>query len=100
MRAVLFLTRALSLSHRDRKRKSETSKSKRSDEFPMKLASPQVKKRYEKSEILEQRELAKTLARVDVFDWSLSRRVFDISSREGVEARPVESGRLEERIER
>jgi hypothetical protein len=34
MRAVLFLTRSLSLSHRDRKRKSETSKSKRSDEFP------------------------------------------------------------------
>jgi len=38
---------------------------------------PKRKKRYEKSEILEQRELAKTLTRVDVFDWILSRRVFD-----------------------
>ena len=61
---------------------------------------PKRKKRYEKSEILKRGELAKTLTRVDVFDWSLSRRVFNVSSREGVEARLVESGRLEERIER
>ena len=61
---------------------------------------PKRKKRYEKSEILKRGELAKTLTRVDVFDWILSRRVFNVSSREGGEARPVESGRLEERIDR
>ena len=57
-------------------------------------------KKDEKSEILKRGELAKTLTRVDVFDWILSRRVFNVSWREGGEARPVESGRLEERIER
>jgi len=99
-----FLTLSFSLSHRSPQKKErdfkESRTEKRSDEFPIRGFPTTTKKRYEKPEILKRGELAKTRTPLDVFDWILSRRVFDVSSRERGEAKPVESGRLENGIER